>query len=80
MRYRNKKVYKRKGFGKGGATESAEEMGRMGGNSPGAGPDGNCICPKCGAKVKHQRGIPCFKVTCPKCGTEMQRTYSIRVS
>jgi predicted DNA-binding protein (UPF0251 family) len=30
-----------------------------------------CVCPNCGEKVPHQRGIPCFSVKCPKCGTPM---------
>jgi len=47
--------------------------GRMGGNRPGAGPGGNCLCPSCGAKVPHQAGIPCYAMNCPKCGTRMVR-------
>ncbi len=54
-------------FGRGGG------RGRMGGNRPGAGSGGNCICPSCGAKVPHQAGVPCFSVNCPKCGTKMVR-------
>jgi len=45
--------------------------GRMGGF--GAGPGGNCVCPKCGKKVPHQRGAPCYQVKCPSCGTPMTR-------
>jgi len=47
--------------------------GRMGGNRPGAGPSGNCICPKCDAKVPHQKGTPCYNLNCPKCSTKMVR-------
>ena len=47
--------------------------GRMGGNRPGAGPGGNCICPSCGAKVLHQAGSPCYSMNCPKCGIRMVR-------
>ncbi|MBW2739863.1 MAG: hypothetical protein JRE64_13685 [Deltaproteobacteria bacterium] len=32
--------------------------GRMGGPFA-AGPDGECVCPKCGHKVSHVRGQPC---------------------
>ena len=45
--------------------------GSMGG--VGMGPGGECICPECGNKVPHQRGIPCFKRKCKKCGSMMIR-------
>jgi len=45
--------------------------GRMGGF--GFGPGGECVCPKCGTKVPHQRGVPCYQHKCPKCGTMMIR-------
>ena len=48
-------------------------MGRMGGTRPGAGPSGNCICPKCGVTILHQVGLPCYQANCPKCGTKMVR-------
>jgi hypothetical protein len=57
-----------KGMGQGGGGR-----GRMGGNRPGAGPGGNCVCPGCGTKVSHSRGTPCFGMTCPKCGANMTR-------
>ena len=47
--------------------------GRMGGNRAGSGPDGECVCPKCGARVPHQIGTPCYSINCPKCGTKMTR-------
>ena len=47
--------------------------GRTGGTRPGAGPDGNCVCPSCGATVPHKAGVPCNSVRCPKCGTSMVR-------
>ncbi len=50
------------------------------GNGPGgpggrfnAGPDGECICPKCGERVPHRRGFPCTSVKCPKCQSLMIR-------
>lgn len=39
----------------------------------GLGPDGSCICTKCGYKAAHQRGMPCYKRKCPKCGAPMTR-------
>jgi uncharacterized protein len=56
-----------RGFGKGGG------RGRLGGSRPGAGPDGNCVCPSCGNVIPHQRGTPCLDVFCPKCGVKMVR-------
>jgi len=40
----------------------------------GLGPAGSsiCVCPKCGYKDMHKRGIPCNQVACPKCGTNMK--------
>jgi hypothetical protein len=37
--------------------------GRMGGNRPGAGPTGNCVCPGCGTKIPHQAGFPCYDLS-----------------
>lgn len=55
----------RSGAGQGG--------GRMGGNRPGAGAGGYCVCPSCGERIPHKRGIPCYEHTCPKCGVKMVR-------
>ena len=46
--------------------------GRQPGGS-GLGPAGECICPKCGARVPHGRGVPCYNYKCPKCGSPMAR-------
>jgi len=37
------------------------------------GPGGECVCPNCGARVSHQRGVPCNTFKCPKCGNQMTR-------
>ena len=44
---------------------------RMGGR--GAGPAGECVCPQCGTKAPHDRGVPCLQQKCPQCGTPMVR-------
>ena len=38
-----------------------------------AGPGGNCICPECGYRQKHQRETPCTSLKCPKCKSPMTR-------
>jgi len=47
--------------------------GRMGGTRSGAGPGGECVCPKCKTTVSHGAGQPCYQMNCPKCGTKMIR-------
>ncbi len=61
------------GPGQGRGVGKGAGRSRKGGNRPGAGPGGDCICPSCGAKVTHQAGVPCYFVNCPKCGTKMVR-------
>ena len=61
-----------KGAGSGMGSGSGGR-GRKGGNQPGAGPGGNCLCPNCGAKIPHKQGQPCFNVICPQCGSQMLR-------
>jgi cation diffusion facilitator family transporter len=39
----------------------------------GKGPEGNCICSKCGYKQKHKRGKPCATIKCPKCKINLTR-------
>ena len=39
----------------------------------GKGPEGDCICPGCGYKQKHERGIPCSTIKCPKCKINLTR-------
>jgi len=48
-------------------------MGRMGGNQPGAGPSGDCLCPSCGVRIPHQAGVPCYDLSCPKCAAKLVR-------
>ncbi|MBN1896200.1 MAG: DUF134 domain-containing protein [Candidatus Aenigmarchaeota archaeon] len=49
-------------------------LGRGEKGGRGFGPGGECVCPECGRKVPHDRGIPCFEYKCPDCGTQMTRT------
>jgi cation diffusion facilitator family transporter len=39
----------------------------------GQGPDGNCVCPKCGYSISHERGVPCSNLKCPKCNINLER-------
>lgn len=43
------------------------------GGGQGAGMTDDCVCPACGAKAPHERGIPCLQVKCPQCGKSMVR-------
>lgn len=43
----------------------------QGGAKQGDGGTDTCICPKCGATIKHERGSPCANQKCPECGTVM---------
>lgn len=58
--------------GKRQAGKSGSGRGRMGGLRT-ADPVGNCLCPQCGHRDTHDRGIPCIKTKCPKCGAAMIR-------
>lgn len=42
-------------------------------NRLGTGPAGECVCPKCGQRIRHQRGAPCYLVKCSKCKINMVR-------
>ncbi len=59
------------GTGRGMGMGQGQGLGRMGGFT--LGPGGNCVCPNCGQKMPHQRGVPCNNVKCSKCGTLMTR-------
>ena len=39
----------------------------------GKGPEGYCVCPKCGYKKKHEKGTPCSTIKCPKCNVNLER-------
>ena len=39
----------------------------------GKGIGGDCVCPKCGYKIPHQRGVPCSTLQCPNCKISLER-------
>jgi divalent metal cation (Fe/Co/Zn/Cd) transporter len=41
--------------------------------SQGKGPNGYCVCSKCGYKVEHQKGNPCTNLFCPNCQNKLER-------
>ena len=47
--------------------------GAGGGGGRMAGVVGDCVCPQCGQRQRHQRGVPCFEIRCPTCNTPMMR-------
>jgi hypothetical protein len=58
--------------GAAGHGRSGHGWGRMGGPRA-AGAIGLCVCPACGHREPHVRGVPCVQTTCPSCGTAMTR-------
>jgi len=40
------------------------------------GAGGDCVCPKCGTKIPHSKGVPCQDERCPKCGAKLLREGS----
>ncbi len=66
------------GWGQGRGAGGGRGQGGCWGKGPGGrggmgGPGGFCVCPNCGHRVPHERGVPCRQVQCPKCGTFMVR-------
>jgi predicted Fe-Mo cluster-binding NifX family protein len=49
-----------------------QRFGRIGGPIA-AGPGGSCVCPRCGRREPHERGIPCAQKQCPTCKVAMTR-------
>jgi len=60
-----------RGFGAGNGAGRGSGRGRGGGM--GLGPGGECVCPACGKRIPHTRGVPCYQQKCPQCGSPMTR-------
>ncbi len=56
------------GYGSGRMRGGGRERGGFGLRA-----GGTCICPVCGARASHTRGVPCFQSRCPQCGAPMTR-------
>ncbi len=50
-----------------------KEQGRSGKRQGAGRVESFCICPVCGARVRHERGIPCVQLHCPACRNAMIR-------
>ena len=55
-----------------GQRRGGRGKGLMGGPLAG-GAVGTCLCPQCGHREPHERGVPCVQKQCPKCGTALVR-------
>jgi predicted Fe-Mo cluster-binding NifX family protein len=66
-----------RGKGQGGGGRGSGQGGGPGRDRMGkpfqAGPTGECVCPNCGERMSHERGVPCLHTVCPKCGAQMSR-------
>jgi hypothetical protein len=62
------------GSGRGGGGRGDGRGPGRGGGPFAAGPGGECVCSKCGHRIPHTVGVPCYQEKCPKCGTQMTRT------
>jgi hypothetical protein len=36
--------------------------------------NGECICPICGFKIIHEKGVQCYNKSCPRCGMILTKT------
>ena len=42
----------------------------------GMGPNGECVCPRCGYAASHETGVPCQTTRCPDCDAKLMRRGS----
>jgi hypothetical protein len=58
---------------RGGPGGAGRGMGRKARSGVSGGVEEYCVCPKCGTKSIHHRGVPCYSAKCSQCGTQMVR-------
>jgi len=63
----------RPSFGRGFGWQRRGRFKEKTGGGLGLGPGGDCVCPKCGYKIPHQRGVPCASLQCPNCKVSLER-------
>ena len=54
-----------------GTGPSGQGGGRGMGRGRSMGQGEFCVCPQCGNKVAHERGVPCNSTLCPSCKISM---------
>ena len=64
-----------------GGESNMNGRNRRYGRKVGGGPGGYCVCTnsRCGYKVLHEAGKPCYQQKCPKCGSPMIREEAAEV-
>lgn len=60
-------------FGKGFSWQGKGKFEGTIKEAAGSGPKGECVCPKCGHTISHQKGIPCSSLKCAKCDVKLER-------
>jgi len=58
---------------RGTGNRGSSGTGRGRNQGTGRGQGGFCVCPVCGSRIPHQRGVSCYKLKCPKCSAAMTR-------
>lgn len=60
-------------FGKGYCWQRKGRFKEVVEEAKGIGPDGYCVCKKCGYQIEHEKGVPCSSLKCPDCNTALSR-------